>query len=80
MEHAIVREKGIKKGIKKWLRQWKMEPIECDNLGWCDLAEGASGVDWVPAFAGMTKGGGGSFNVRFRPVAVIPVIDCTTRG
>jgi putative endonuclease len=34
MEHAIVREKGV----KKWLRVWKLELIEKDNLGWRDLA------------------------------------------
>ena len=35
MEHAILREKRL----KKWNRVWKLELIECDNLGWRDLAE-----------------------------------------
>ncbi|MFZ9395098.1 MAG: hypothetical protein ACO25F_03435 [Erythrobacter sp.] len=35
MEQAILREKRI----KKWRRAWKIELIEQNNPGWCDLAE-----------------------------------------
>ena len=63
MDTAIQREKRI----KKWNRAWKLELIEKDNPDWRDLAEALVSTDrlnWVPAFAGMTKVGVGKPNKK----------------
>ena len=52
MEHAITREKRI----KKWLRVWKLELIERDNLGWCDLAEDLGFPSLEPTGSPLSRG------------------------
>lgn len=52
MQHAIVREKRI----KKWLRVWKLELIERDNLGWCDLAEDFGFPPLEPTGSPLSRG------------------------
>jgi putative endonuclease len=41
MYQAIQREKRI----KKWNRAWKIELIERDNAGWCDLWPSLAGTE-----------------------------------